>query len=110
VSTRAWTAAVAALAGLLTLLTSVTSVVDLAYESAPLHMAVETAAALISLLAGQLILGRYTRSTQLAVAQATAAAGRHGFRGMAERVEGIGGDLAIDSTPGRGTQVRVVVE
>jgi signal transduction histidine kinase len=66
VSTRASIAAVAALAGLLTLLTSVTSAVDLAYESAPLHVAVETAAALISLLAGQLILGRYARSTQLA--------------------------------------------
>jgi signal transduction histidine kinase len=65
-STRAWTAFVAALAGLLTLLAGVTSVIDLAYESAPLHVAVETAAALISLLAGQLILGRYVRSTQLA--------------------------------------------
>jgi signal transduction histidine kinase len=28
---------------------------------------------------------------------------------MAERVEGIGGELSIDSEPGRGTQVRVVV-
>jgi signal transduction histidine kinase len=66
VSTRASIAAVAVLAGLLTVLTSVTSAVDLAYESAPLHVAVETAGALISLLAGQLILSRYARSTQLA--------------------------------------------
>ena len=64
-STRAWTAAVAAVAALLTLLASVTSVIDVAYESVPLHVAVETAAALISLLAAQLILGRYVRSTQL---------------------------------------------
>jgi signal transduction histidine kinase len=54
------------MAGLLTLLAGVTSVIDVAYESASLHVAVETAAALISLLAGQLILGRYARSTQLA--------------------------------------------
>jgi signal transduction histidine kinase len=66
VSTRAWTALIAVVAGLLTLLTSVTSAIDLAYESKSLHVAVETAAALISLLAGQLILGRYSRSTQLA--------------------------------------------
>jgi signal transduction histidine kinase len=66
VSTRAWTALIAVVAGLLTLLAAVTSVVDLAYESKSLHIAVETAAALISLLAGQLILGRYSRSTQLA--------------------------------------------
>jgi signal transduction histidine kinase len=64
-STRAWTAAVAAVAALLTLLASVTSVIDVAYESVPLHVAVETAAALISLLAAQLILGRYVRSTEL---------------------------------------------
>ena len=64
-STRAWTAAVAACAALLTLLASVTSVIDVAYESVPLHVAVETAAALISLLAAQLILGRYVRSTEL---------------------------------------------
>jgi len=50
----------------LTILAAGTSVIDLAYESAPLHVAVETGAALISLLAGQLILGRYARSTQLA--------------------------------------------
>jgi signal transduction histidine kinase len=65
-STRVWIAAVAACAGLLTLLAGVTPVIDLAYESAPLHVAVETAAALISLLAAQLILGRYARGVQLA--------------------------------------------
>jgi signal transduction histidine kinase len=65
-SMRAWIAAVAAVAALLTLLAGVTSVIDVAYESPSLHIAIETAAALISLLAGQLILGRYARSTQLA--------------------------------------------
>lgn len=65
-STRARAVAVAACAAVLTLLTSVTSLVDVAYESVPLHIAVETAAALITLLAGQLILGRYVRSTELA--------------------------------------------
>jgi signal transduction histidine kinase len=65
-STRASTALVAAGAGLLTLLAGVTSVIDLAYFSPRLHIAVETAATLISLLAAQLILGRYGRSTQLA--------------------------------------------
>jgi signal transduction histidine kinase len=48
------------------LITGVAGVVDLAYRSAPLHVAVETAAALVSLLAAQLILGRYARSVQLA--------------------------------------------
>ena len=65
-STRTSAAVVAALAALLTLLAGVTSVVDVAYESASVHVAVETAAALVSLLAGQLILGRYARSTELA--------------------------------------------
>ena len=65
-STRAWTALVAAAAGLLTLVAGITSVVHLAYFSPLLHVAVETAAALISLLAAQLILSRYARSTELA--------------------------------------------
>src|SRR5215217_7513505 len=65
-STRVWIGVVTAIAALLTFVAGVTSVVDLAYENAALHVAVETAAALISLLAGQLILGRYARNTQLA--------------------------------------------
>jgi signal transduction histidine kinase len=44
------------------------------------------------------------------VAQAAAAPGRHGLRSMAERVHRIGGDLSIESEPGRGTQIRVVIE
>jgi signal transduction histidine kinase len=44
------------------------------------------------------------------VADAAAAPGHHGLRGMAERVQGIGGELSIDSQPGHGTRVRVVVE
>ena len=65
-STRAWTALVAVAAGLLTLLAGLTPVLDIAYFSPPAHVAVETAAALISLLAAQLILGRYARSIELA--------------------------------------------
>ncbi len=34
--------------------------------------------------------------------------GRPGLRGMQERAERIGGELTIDSSPGRGTHVRVV--
>jgi signal transduction histidine kinase len=36
-------------------------------------------------------------------------AGHFGLRGMAERAERIGADLAITSRPGSGTQVRVTV-
>lgn len=59
---RWWLAGVAGGALALTLLVSVTSVVSFAYSSASLHVAVETAAALISLLAAQLIYGRFRRS------------------------------------------------
>ena len=45
-----------------TLIVSVTSMVSFAYRSPELHVAVETAAALISLLAAQLIYGRFRRS------------------------------------------------
>ena len=45
-----------------TLIVSVTSIVSFAYRSPSLHVAVETAAALISLLAAQLIYGRFRRS------------------------------------------------
>ncbi len=45
-----------------TLLVSVASVVQFAYRSPSLHVAVETAAALISLLAAQLMYGRFRRS------------------------------------------------
>jgi signal transduction histidine kinase len=43
------------------------------------------------------------------VSQAAEAPGRQGLRGMAERVQEIGGELSIDSEPGRGTEVRIVV-
>jgi signal transduction histidine kinase len=45
-----------------TLLVSVTSVVRFAYRSPSLHVAVETAAAMVSLLAAQLMYGRFRRS------------------------------------------------
>ena len=59
---RRWLVAVAGGALALTLLVSVTSVVSFAYRSPSLHVAVETAAALISLLAAQLTYGRFRRS------------------------------------------------
>ena len=60
--TRWWLAAVVIAATAFTLIVSVTSLVSFAYRSASLHVAVETAAALISLLAAQLIYGRFRRS------------------------------------------------
>jgi signal transduction histidine kinase len=45
-----------------TLLVSVTSIVHFAYRSPSLHVSVETAAALVSLLAAQLMYGRFRRS------------------------------------------------
>ena len=57
-----WLAAAAGGALALTLLVSVTSVISFAYRSPSLHVAVETAAALISLLAAQLMYGRFRRS------------------------------------------------
>ena len=45
-----------------TLLVSVTSIISFAYRSPSLHVAVETGAALISLLAAQLMYGRFRRS------------------------------------------------
>ena len=59
---RWWLAGVAAGAIAFTLLVSVTSIISFAYRSPSLHVAVETAAALISLLAAQLMYGRFRRS------------------------------------------------
>jgi signal transduction histidine kinase len=55
---------VVAAASAFTLLVSVTSVVSFAYRSPSLHVAVETAAALISLFAAQLMYGRFRRSLE----------------------------------------------
>lgn len=57
-----WLSLLAVAAIVLTVLVSVTSVVHFAYRSSSLHVAVETAAALISLLAAQLVYGRFRRS------------------------------------------------
>jgi signal transduction histidine kinase len=57
-----WTAAGAALA---TVLISVLPSVDFAYNSRPLHVAIETAASIIGLLAAYLLLGRFRRSGSL---------------------------------------------
>ncbi|MBW3609580.1 MAG: sensor histidine kinase [Actinobacteria bacterium] len=59
---RRWLILVVVAATALTLLVSVASVVQFAYRSPSLHVAVETAAALISLLAAQLMYGRFRRS------------------------------------------------
>ena len=48
-----------------TLAVRVASVISFAYRSPALHVAVETAAALISLLAAQLIFSRFWRSLEL---------------------------------------------
>ncbi len=61
-SARRWLMLVVVAATALTLLVSVTSIVRVAYRSPSLHVAVETAAALISLLAAQLMYGRFRRS------------------------------------------------
>ena len=58
---RASIATTAGAAALFTLLVSVTSLIHLAYRNPALHVAVETAAALISIVAAQLIYGRFRR-------------------------------------------------
>ncbi len=55
----------AILSACFTLAVSVASVISFAYRSPALHVAVETAAALISLLAAQLIFSRFWRSLEL---------------------------------------------
>jgi len=57
-----WLSLLAVAAIVLTVLVSVTSAIHFAYRSPSLHVAVETAAALISLLAAQLVYGRFRRS------------------------------------------------
>ena len=59
---RWWLAGVVVGAVAFTLIVSVTSIVSFAYRSPSLHVAVETAAALIATLAAQLIYGRFRRS------------------------------------------------
>lgn len=59
---RWWLTGVVVGAVAFTLVVSVTSLVSFAYRSPQLHVAVETAAAVISLLAAQLIHGRFRRS------------------------------------------------
>ena len=59
---RWWLLLVVNVAAILTLLISATSIVSFAYRSPSLRVAVETAAGLISLLAAQLMYGRFRRS------------------------------------------------
>ena len=61
---RWWLTGVVVGAVAFTLIVSVTSLVSFAYRSPELHVAVETAAALISLLAAQLVYGRFRRSLE----------------------------------------------
>ena len=62
--TWAWTGVVASCCALLTLLISVLPVVRFAYRSYSLHVATETAAALIALVAAQLVHGRFRRTDE----------------------------------------------
>lgn len=55
----------AAVASLFTVLVSVGSVVSFAYRNAQLHVAVETAAALVSIVAAMLVWGRFRQSLRL---------------------------------------------
>jgi signal transduction histidine kinase len=59
---RWWLLLVVNVASIFTLLVTATSIVSFAYRSTSLHVAVETAAGLISLLAAQLMYGRFRRS------------------------------------------------
>jgi signal transduction histidine kinase len=70
---RASIVAAATAAAVFTLLVSVTSVIALAYRSPALHVATETAAALISLVAAQLIYGRFRSTLRLSDLCLTAA-------------------------------------
>lgn len=61
---RWWLALVVFAATAFTLAISVGSVVSFAYSSASLHVAIETTAALVSLLTAQLVYGRFRRSLE----------------------------------------------
>ena len=65
VSVRVSIALAAAAAGLFTLLVSVSSVISFAYRKPELHVATETAAAAISLVAAQLAYGRFRQNLEL---------------------------------------------
>ena len=60
-----WVIVTAVVSSCFTLAVSIASVISFAYRSSALHVAVETAATLISLLAAQLIFSRFSRSLEL---------------------------------------------
>jgi signal transduction histidine kinase len=62
---RAWVAAAATAGAGVTLLLNATSLVDFAYPSIPLHVAVETTGAMASIVAAQLVYGRFRGTLQL---------------------------------------------
>jgi len=62
---RVWVAGSATIGLAVTLLLSATSLVAFAYRSVPLHVAVETTAALASIVAAELLHGRFRRTLQL---------------------------------------------
>jgi signal transduction histidine kinase len=72
---RASIALTAGAAALFTLLVSVTSLVHFAYRNPALHVAEETSAALISIVAAQLIYGRFRQSYELGDLVLTASLG-----------------------------------
>ena len=62
---RAWVLLAATLGAGLTLVMSATSLVEFAYRSVPLHVAVEVTATLTSIVAAQLVHGRFRSTLQL---------------------------------------------
>jgi signal transduction histidine kinase len=65
----------AGVAALFTVLVSVTSLIAFAYRNPELHVSVETAAALISVVAAQLIYGRFRQTYELSALVLTASLG-----------------------------------
>ena len=97
--TWAWTGVVASCCALLTLLISVLPVFRFAYRSPSLHVATETAAALIALVAAQLVHGRFRRAADerylaLSAALATLAVVNLGFSALPAIAEMDGGPFA----------------
>lgn len=60
-----WVILTAVLSACFTLVVSVASVINFAYRSPALHVALETAAALIALVAAQLVFARFSRTLEL---------------------------------------------
>jgi signal transduction histidine kinase len=100
-------------ATLLTVLITLTSAVRLDYRSPPLHVAVETTAALVSLLAAQMMYGRFRRSLDrgdllLASALALFAASNLLFSAIPAAADGFGPFATWTSAAGSATATAVL--